>query len=370
LSLNASFAESRLSVDYRQDYSAPGTIATNAGARAKLPFSIGVFSFEPFLDRRFKVSEAEMPAGFAEDLDLMVSRAVSIHKPFIALPLLDLFTAGLEPGFNEGSSGSDSASYSTGVGFLARRPIGYGLRDLFVPNTMEFLWTRTLESRFDTQLEYHDLRLKATTAAANLFASGGARPRFDELAYDEYSSDSDISARYHTADGAWLPALGLKHAVSTESLSGATMTAASRFSWKQTRTGSQASESLSLSLGRRPDRTWLGDLVRLIFENEPEDTKPEPEAEQENRLVQWRASIQVDSAVLRTSFDTALTLSGQDLSGSKALDTSFGYTTRVIVPGSLSVGFHAALRPGVAFRTDGWVWGLGYEFTLDGRVSF
>ncbi|MFH2113583.1 MAG: hypothetical protein ABIJ86_03625, partial [Spirochaetota bacterium] len=43
LKLSASFIESRLLMDYSQDYSAPGTIATNAGARTRLPFTVDVF---------------------------------------------------------------------------------------------------------------------------------------------------------------------------------------------------------------------------------------------------------------------------------------------------------------------------------------
>lgn len=370
LNLNASFVASRLSVDYRQDFSAPGTVATNAGVRARLPFGIGIFGFEPFLERRYKISETATPTGFTEDFSLAISRTGLLQKPFMAIPFLDLFMD--DPGnrFVESAAGSDSASYSTGAGFSARRPIGYGLTDLFVPNTLELQWTRTFEAKLDSLPEYHDFRIKATTAAVNLFGFGGVRPLIDVLAYDEYSTEIDASARYYPEDSALLPSLGMKHSVSAETRPGSTLTVASRFTWNRIRTGSQASESISFSLGKKPDRSWLGDLVGLIFKKRLIVAEPDSADTGDSSVSRWFDSIMFDSAVLRDSLDASMTISGQELPGSKALKTTIGYATRVIIPGSLSVGFHSSLNPSVSFKTEGWVWGLGYEFAIDGRVSF
>jgi hypothetical protein len=370
LSLNASAAESRFAVDYRQEYSAPGSIATNAGFRARIPFSIGVMNYEPFLDRRFKITESATVVDFVEDFSFALARAGAIHKPFTALPLVDLFNEELGRQFFGSITDSNTASYSTGAGVSARRPIGYGLLDLLVPNTLELLWTRTFETALDSQLEYYDFRLKTTTAAVNLFGYGGAKPLMENFAYDEYSSDIDTSARYHLVDGTLLPALAARHAASIETRQGSTLTASSRFSWKQTRTGSQASETLSLSLGTKPDRSWLGDLVTVILTRRSEGVESSSDEERPNSVAGWFDSIVVESAVLRDSFDASLTSSGQSFPGSSSLKATFAYATRMIIPGSLSVGFKSAINPGIQFRTEGWIWALGYEFALEGRVSF
>jgi hypothetical protein len=391
LNVRASFLESRLVMDYSQDYTAPGTIASNTGAKARLPFSLNVFGIEPFLERRYRGSESGAVSGFSDDFSFALDRAGTIGQPFMAIPVLDLFMDDLGVRFIDSASGTDSAFYSTGAGFSVNRPIGYGLPDLFVPNTLEFMWTRTFEKKLESQLEFHDFRLKTTTAAVNLFGYGGAKPLVDELAYDEYASDLEALARYHPVDGALLPSIDAKHAVSTETISGTTIGAESRFSWKRTRTGIQISESLSTSLGKRPARTWLGDLVALIFMKRsvsaaPEPigsgnigyaagtdvakTEPEPGEEGYDSVSRWLDSIDIDSAVLRDSLDASMTLSAQELPGSTALKASLAYATRVILPGSLSVGFRSSINPGINFRLDGWIWSFAYEFTLEGRVSF
>ena len=397
LKFDSSFAESRLVIDYSQDYSAPGIIATNAGAKAGLPFTLDVFGIEPFLERRYRVSESGAISGFSEDFKFALDRAGAISRPFMAIPVFDLFMDDPVVRFINNALETDSASYSSGAGFIINRPIGYGLPDLFVPNTLELMWTRTFESKLDSQLEFHDFRLKTTTAAVNLFGYGGAKPLVDELAYDEYSSDTEVNVRYHQVDGALLPSLEAKHAASTETRSGATIGAESKFSLKRTRTGNQASESLSLSMGKKPVRTWLGDLVAMIFIRGPEvvatgstktgaesdageedfrfgsgeeTSEPRPGEEGYNSVSRWFDSIVLESAVLRDSFDVSLTVSGQELPGSAAFKTSIAYATRVIIPGSLSVGFTSSINPSVGFRSDGWVWTFGYEFAIDGRVSF
>ncbi|MDX9958030.1 MAG: hypothetical protein RBT68_06265 [Spirochaetia bacterium] len=391
LAVRASLLESRLVMDYSQDYTAPGTLATNAGARARLPLSINVFGIEPFLERRYRISESGAVSGFSEDFNFAFDRAGNISRPFMAVPVLDLFMDDLRGRFIDSAYGTDSASYATGAGFTVNRPIGYGLPDLFIPNTLEITWTRTFEAKLESQLEFHDFKVKTTTAAVNLFGYGGAKPLVDGLAYDEYSLDLEAVARYHPVDGALLPSIDAKHSVSTETVSGATIGAESRFSWKRTRTGNQTSESLSISLGKRPARTWLGDLVALLFvkrskpatpgsvgtgeTREADGTvagtpEPEPGDEGDDSVSRWLDSIEIESAVLRDSFDVSMTLSAQELPGTTALKASLAYATRVILPGSLSVGFTSSINPGVDFRLDGWAWGLGYEFTLDGRVSF
>jgi hypothetical protein len=384
MKLRSSILESKLVMDYSQDYTAPGTLATNASAKARLPFSLNVFGIEPFLERRYRVSESGSVSGFSDDFSFAFDRAGTIVQPFMAIPVLDLFMDDLGGRFIDSASGTDSASYSTGAGFSVNRPIGYGLPDLFVPNTLEFMWTRTFEAKLESQLEFHDFRLKTTTAAVNLFGYGGANPLVDELAYDEYSSALEAAARYHPVDDSLLPSIEAKHAVSTETLSGATIGAESRFAWKRTRTGTQTSESLSLSMGKTQDRTWLGDLVMLIFARKPAagttgseeevlesaGPGPEPLEEKYNSVSIWLESIEFESVVLRDSFDASLAISTQELPGATAIKASLAYATRVILPGSLSVGFKSSMNPGVNFRLDGWVWGFGYEFTLDGRVSF
>jgi hypothetical protein len=370
LNFNASFFESRLSVDYRQDFSAPGTIATNAVARARLPFGIGVFGFEPFLERRFKVAEAATPTGFSEDFSLAFERAGTIHKQFTAIPFMDLF--GEDPGirFLESVAGTEASTYSTGAGFSARRPIGYGLIDLLSPNTMELLVTRSFDTKLESRLEFYDFRMKTTTAAVNLFGYGGMKPLIDELAYDEYASNIEASTRYNPVDGAFLPSIAARHSASVETRQGSTMTATSRFNWKQTRTGSQTSETLAFSLGKKPDRSWLGDLVTLVLTKRWGVVDTVTDKEQNNSVSLWFDSILLESAILRDSFDTSITVSGQELPGSGSLKTSISYTTRMIIPGSLSVGFRSSLDQSLLFRTEGWVWGFGYEFALEGRVSF
>ena len=370
LNLSATFIESRIAADYRQDFSAPGTIATNAGIRARMPFTIDVLNFEPFIERRFKISEKALVMGLADDFRFALTRAESIHKPLLAIPYMDLFNEDLGFRFAGSVAGSDTASYSTGAGVTARRPIGYGLPDLLAPNTMELLWTRTFETDLESQIEFYDFRIKATTAAVNLFGYGGAKPLMDDFVYDEYSSDIEASARYHLMDGALLPSLAARHAALVETRQGSIISASSRFSWKQTRTGSQASESIALSLGKRPARSWLGDVVALILNRQSDRVVSSADEEKPNIVSGWFDSIMVDSAVLRDSFDVAMTVAGQELPGSSSLKASFAYATRMIIPGSLSIGFSSTFNPGIQFRTEGWIWTFGYEFALEGRVSF
>ena len=370
LNLNMSLLESRLAVDYRQEFSAPGTVATNAGIRVRIPLSIGNLSIEPFWERRFKISEAATVADFIEDFTFADDRAKVIYKPLWAFPFWDLFDKDLGAQISKIIAGTDTASYVTGAGVVARRPIGYGLPDLFAPNTMELQWMRTFESGLESQIEFYDFRIKTTTAAVNLFGYGGARPLMEDFSYDEYSSDIDASARYHPVDGALLPSFAIRHTASVETQGGSTITAASRFSWAQTRTGSQGSESISLSLSTKPDRTWLGDLVASIFVRQSAEEVSSAYEERPNSVSRWFDAIEIESAVLRDSLDASMTFSGQELPDTRLLKASFSYGTRVIIPGSLSIGFNSSFNPGIQFRSDAWIWTFGYEFALEGRVSF
>ena len=193
------------------------------------------------------------------------------------------------------------------------------------------------------------------------------------------SSDLEAAIRYHPADGAILPAFLAKYAVSAETRNDVSLAANSSFSWKNTRTGYDASEALSLSLSTKPARTWLGDLVNQVYIKRSTVSNTVSDVERAgldssektgSSVSRWLDSILIETLVLREAFDATLTWSGKDLPGSTALKTSLAYSTRIIIPGRLSVGFSSSLSPSINFRTDGWVWGFGYEFVLDGRVSF
>jgi len=260
-----------------------------------------------------------------------------------------------------------------------RRPIGYGVLDVFVPSSATAGFSRSIALRDDTMVESSELSVSLAGGAANVFAASGARPFLPLISFDEYSHKTALSFKYYPSDGAVLPSITSNMVVSMEALSGSVFALTSNLAYARTRSAEPWSEALGFALNTRPTRTWLGDLAGLAVQARNDAAAErvalnpgEPAIAAEKTWVStWFEAILADPFSLRDSL--GLEASAGRTSTKDAplvIRTQFDYKTKVVAGGSLTLGAGAGVWQSLSIAADRTVWGFGYTFSIEAKVVF
>jgi hypothetical protein len=363
LSVSAQLLSGLLSFDGWHDHLPQPVSRISLKLGLRRSFRLGLIDLEPTFERRLDLEGSLGSTGLVDDLDSLV-RALESALPLIgAWPVADHLQQGLGHDFIRARAGFERAAYVSNITLAARRPIGFGMVDLFVPSSVLLGWARGFDARLDSIAEYHGITARLGSAAVNIFGFGGSRPLLSSVAIDEYSTDLQTNIRVYIDDGAILPEVNLKHTIFLEMLNGNTFSTVSRFSYRQTRTAVAWSESLLVGHGTRPERTWFGDLLDLVLVRinaDPDDS---------GLVSGWLEALDAGTPIRREAYDLNLLVkSGED--GAFSVNLTGNYSTRVILPGTFSAGFKAAISPTLRMLPSGLLWGVGYEFGLDAKVVF
>ncbi|PKL08008.1 MAG: hypothetical protein CVV51_11195 [Spirochaetae bacterium HGW-Spirochaetae-7] len=343
--------------------------ATAFGAKATLPLRIGAVDFAPYYLRKSSVDRQDSAGSFAADAAGLADAVSSAGRLWSAAPLAELWNAEAFDGFGKFSEGSRSASHRAEIGLSARRPIGYGLVDLFVPSAVSAACARVVGLENDTLVESSVYSISLSGGAANVFASTGVLPRLSSVAFDEYSYRTSLDMTRYASDGSVLPKLASNCTVSFEGLSGSVVALTSSFNWQVTRTQTPWSEVLGVALNTRPKRTWLGDLVGVAL-----DSRRKAAASRETPgswVSEWFDAVTADPPALRESFafDASVGRSG---SGAEPLvvRNSLDWSSKATAQAALTVGLGAGLWQALSVGASSTVWSFGYRLSLEAKVVF
>ena len=375
LELTAGALGSRLTAVARRSWDQSLVSLDSAQARLSLPLKLGLLSFEPYYTRASTVSFPSVAASFEADFAEFSSSAAGAASLWSALPLAEFWSGPPLASFDEFSDGAIAAGHRAELGFALRRPIGYGILDLFVPSTATAGFARLMSKRDNTVVESGELSLVISGGAANVFAASGARPLLPRVSFDEYSHKTSVLFSYYPSDGAMLPSITSNSAVSFEGIAGSVFALTSNLAYARTRSTQPWSEALSLALTTRPLRTWLGDLAALALKAR-NDGKADSGAEQESApektwVSAWFDAIIADPLSLRDSFGLEGSLSKAATNAAPlVVRAKFDYNTKVIAGGSLTLGGGAGLWQSLSLGADSTVWGFGYTISVEAKVVF
>ncbi|MBN2873952.1 MAG: hypothetical protein JXM71_02560, partial [Spirochaetales bacterium] len=203
----ASIFGSALTASVSRSYDASSPGGTAMMARAGVPLRLGVLSLEPYYFRESSVEKTSAAASFAADLAEFAGDTSAAADLWSVAPVLELWSAYDSVAFENFSAEATAAVHEAGAGIELRRPLGYGLLDLFVPAETGIELTRGIERRDDTSIASTALMVSVSGGAANVFASGGAVPLLPALAFDEYSYRTVLDGTWYQSDGAFLPSV-------------------------------------------------------------------------------------------------------------------------------------------------------------------
>jgi hypothetical protein len=375
MSLSAGALGSALTASLKRDFAAAAPAVNEASARAAAPFRIGAITLSPYYSRTTTLERATGAVSFAGDVSEYLEAAGGAAGLWSALPLAELWTEGAFDGFAAFADGASEAAHKAEAGLEARRPIGYGLLDLFAPSSATAGFAREVAMTDDTVVESSVLSLSLSGGAANVFASAGAVPLLPSVSFDEYSGKTALTLTYYPSDGAILPNLSSNLAASFEGAAGSAFALTSNLSYARTRSAAPWSETLGFALTTRPSRTWLGDLAALAIRargDAPAIAAASQEPASEGTWISdWLDSILSDPPALKDAFGLECSAGrASSASAPLALRASFDYSTKVVAGGSLTLGVGAKLWQLASCYDDGVVWSAGYTFSLDAKVVF
>lgn len=371
LSAKAGLFGDTLRLSAAQDYAKPNQAAAqesaSGGAALGYGFKLGRLVLRPSYERSTQARGPSVSPGLAEDLFAWADSAARAGELWGAIPLYELWDPALARVWVNSSAAYATASHRASAGASLSRPIGFGLMDLWAPSEASASYARLLERSGDRTSDAGVASLALRHGAANLFGRNGARPTLSSVEFDEYGSNAELKLTRFASDGAVLPSVSLRHAASFEGVGGWSLSLSNRFFWERTRAAERWNDGLGARLVTRPERTWFSRFLSLVL---PLGTE-EGEAARPGSVGAWLQEVWRREPTLRDSYSLELKLGSADASPF-TLGLDFGYETRVIQAGTLSFGFtakfgaeyRAPLGQGLAY------WGGGYEFALDGRVSF
>lgn len=369
LELSAALLGSDLTASASRLWDASSPAQTAFGAKATLPLRVGKVDFAPYYLRKSTVDRQDSAASFTDDAAGLADDVSLAARLWSAAPLAELWNAGSFDGFGEFSAGARSASHRAEAGLSARRPIGYGLVDLFAPSAIAASCARVIDLENDSLVESSVYSVSLSGGAANVFASTGVLPRFRRVAFDEYSYRTSLDLTRYDSDGSVLPKLASNYTISLEGHSGSVLALSSSFAWELTRTQTPWSEILGLAMNTRPERTWLGDLVGAAL-----DSRRKSAAGREapgSWVSEWFDGVTADPPALRESFAIDASV-GRSGSGTEPLvvRTSFDWSTKATAAAALTVGVGAGLWQTLSVSGGSAVWGMGYKLSLEAKVVF
>lgn len=348
-------------------------------ARISVPFKLGPLSLEPYYARSTTSESASGAVSFKDDLAGFFSAAAGAAGLWSAIPVAEFWTDDAFASFGGFASGAVAADHRAELGAGLRRPIGYGVLDLFVPNAATAGFSRSIALRDDTVVASSAVTATFSGGAANVFAASGARPLLPLVSFDEYAYKTSLSFSYYPSDGGILPTIASNLVVSMESLSGSVFALTSNLTYARSRNAEPWSEVVGLALNTRPARTWLGDLAGLALQArntaEAENAaggKAEPGAAAGKTWVSaWFDAILADPFSLRDSFGIEGSL-GRAATNAAPLvaRAKFDYMTKVIAGGSLTVGVGAGAWQSLSISGGRTVLGFGYSFSVEAKVVF
>ncbi|PKL25365.1 MAG: hypothetical protein CVV47_04725 [Spirochaetae bacterium HGW-Spirochaetae-3] len=364
LELSATALGSSLTATATRIYDDTSPARTDATVKASLPLRFGALSFAPYYARSTALERASSASSFRGDASEFLSDAGAAAALWSALPLVELWSGDAFYGFAEFSDGASSAEHSAEVGLEVRRPMGYGLVDLFAPSAVTAAYARAIEMNADTTVESSVVELTLSGGAANIFSKSGAVPVFDGVAFDEYSYKTAFEFSYYPSDGAVLPSVTSNVAVSMEGAAGSVFALTSTSAYARTRSARPWSETLGLALTTKPGRTWLGDLAGTAIRSRTEPAE-------KTWVSTWLDDVLGEAPTLKDSFSLEGMIGRTQTSSAPLVARlALDYSTRVSAGTSLSIGVGAGLWQLLTIYADGAVWGVGYEFSLDAKVVF
>jgi len=379
LELSANALGSRLRAMAKRSMDQAGMAQNTAEARVSVPLKLGQLSVEPYYVRTSSVESASTASTFEADLAEFASVAATARGLWSVIPVVEFWTDDAFTTFNGFSVGAVAADHRAELGLGLRRPIGYGLLDLFVPSAASAGLSRSMAMSDDTTVESGILSVSLSGGAANVFAATGAKPLLPLISFDEYSHKTSVSFSYFPSDGAILPSLTSNVAVSMEGLSGSVFALTSNLAYARTRNAEPWSEALGLAVSTRPRRTWLGDLADLALEarngakaeKSAGDTAEPVIAAEKTWVSAWFEAIIADPLSLRDSFGLEGSL-GRAAANAAPLvaRTKFDYKTKVVAGGSLTFGVGAGLWQSLSLDDDSAIWGFGYTLSVEAKVVF
>ncbi len=302
------------------------------------------------------------------------------------MPFYELFSSGIPSAWPFFASGSASASHSSAIALALSRPIGFGLVDLWLPSSVALSYRRLYESALDVLQNRSVLATEIRGGAANLFGKNGARPLFDLVAFDEYSSLLDLKFSIY-ADGASFPNITTRQAVSFEGEGSWDFSLSHKLYWEKTRTLTRWSDGFSISISQKPEDTWFRKLVFCLIPHQavsrpdeygPEDSSARPDGaagdKESYSVARWLSDVFSRIPILRDTWNAAASVSCTDSDlAPLVIRAELSYETRIIQAGILSIGFKAALNQSVSLAarsSSASVYGGGYEISLDAKLTF
>lgn len=370
-----SLGQDHLKAELQRRYAASGPATSSLSARLSVPFSVGALSLEPSYERQTLVERPSGAAGFADDHGEL-GADLALAAPYWGRPpVVELFSGAPEAGFADAMGLPLSARYRAALGLTASRPVGMGPWDLLVPTGLGLSYARTLSSAGDLSADDGSLAVKLDGMAANLFGAAGASPLSEDLAFDEYSYAAEAGFRSLLSAEPPLFYLHLRHAASFETRGDATLSISNSFAYDQARYADAWSDTVGVSLGAKPGRTWFGDLLGLVLSPKaapetPPDGEP-PEGQGNAPVSAWLEAALSVPRTLRTVWALSASCARASTPGaSVSIRAKLSYETRFIVPLSMSFGFRAAMGMSLDLPDAGPSWGMSYELGVDGKVSF
>ncbi len=342
---------------------------TNISARASIPITSGVFGFTPFYERSTFSEHYSGSSAFQSDIEEFAADLYRAAPLWSAIPITELWSPGAFAVFDAFSMDATSAEHRSGPGIVIRRPVGYGLVDLVVPSTFEGSVFKVVSKKDDTLLRSTLLDFSFSGGAANLFASGGVRPIFESIVFDEYSYRTKLAFKYYPEDGVVLPSITANNALSYEGMNGSMLAATSNFSFSLERSANTWSESVGFALTTKPARTWFGDLVGLV--TKPLTKKQPVDGTDATWVSDWFDDILSEAPVLVETFMVdALAGKSKDPDAALNFTLALNYFTKAIAAGSLTAGFNTKVEQSLTIRDDEMRWGLRYELGIMAKVVF
>lgn len=361
---------SRLVATASRSYDSDSATESESSLKASLPLKAGAISFAPYYQRASSIERSSSSDSFRLDASEFLSAADDAALLWSALPIVELWDDDAFSGFGEFSDGASSAEHSAEIGLELRRPIGYGIVDLFAPSTAVASYARAIELDDDTTVLSSAFGLTLSGGAANLFSRAGAVPVLEGVAFDEYSYKTALELSYYPSDGAVLPSVTSSLAASMEGVSGSVFALTSTLSYARTRSAEPWSETLGLALTTRPGRTWLGDLAGAALRGRAESAG-EAGAAEKTWVSTWFDEVLGADLTLKDSFSLEGMIGRTQASSAPLVfRLAFDYLTKVSSGTSLSMGVGAGLWQLLTVYDDYAVWGLGYEFSLEAKVVF
>jgi len=367
--------DSKLVASASHAFASGSPAGTEFSAKATAPFKLGVLNLSPFYIRESSVERLSVSASFEGDALEFAQAAADAAALWSAVPVDELWNRDAFAGFGGFSSGASSGTHTSGLGLGIQRPIGFGILDLIVPSAVETGFYRKETLQYDTGFESDTMNISLAGAAANVFASGGAKPILSSIAFDEYSYKTQFDFTYYPSDGFIMPTVNSNVAISFEALSGSMLAFTNGISYQRTRSAQPWSESLGLALATKPRRTWFGDLVGLLIRAR-DTAKPAGEGESEPAteatwVSAWLDTVLAVPPALRETFTLEGSIGRSSALGAPlVLLLAFDYSTKAIAAGSLNVGFGAGLSQTLSMYEGSVIWGMAYELSIMAKVVF